>query len=338
MKTSSTYSSWQKVMVRHEPVTLTGLVRKCQLLWMQGRSVEALSIVDQLLHHFPDAADTYACQGATFHDLKRHADAEVAFALALAIDPLHEMTSLYLADLRIDQKRFQEAEQLIQNLLDAQMNSDMLQDCFARLRARQGRFDEALTHHNLAVTRAIESNWLFVDRPDTFLPQPSAYLGSGNQYWMLIHRGNTLLGLRRIAEAAADYQAAISLNAMLGAGYHGLAISYMKHDRLDAALELNQLAILRNSNEYLYWGLRGTVLLLQAKRADAEQALNKVFELEPDAAFADGTRSLLAMAVGEHEQALRLSESYLAEYRFRDQDHESSLERVHQLYLVGAYG
>ncbi len=164
------------------------------LLFRHGRHKEAIAALEEALRQKPDYAEAYLCLGQAQEGKGDAAAAERTYLQALRMYPNFPYAKQSLSSLLIDQKRPQEAEDVLREALAVGSPNPQQVAAFQHnlglALKMQGRFDEALELFDLA-QKAV----------------PQMPLVDYN-------RANTLQGLGRLENAIDSYRKAIAHNPL----------------------------------------------------------------------------------------------------------------------------
>lgn len=94
-------------------------------------------------------------------------------------------------------------------------------------------------------------------------------------------RGDAKLGLGKLDEAKASYEAALAATPNFPSAMIGLARHALAHKDLDGAVKLTEEAIAANPKHAASWMFKGDLMRAQGKPAEALAAYEEVLKIEP---------------------------------------------------------
>jgi len=116
-------------------------------------------------------------------------------------------------------------------------------------------------------------------------------------------RGDALIGLRKLDDAKAEFQAALKADPDNADALTGLAREAALNKDIAEATRLNEEALTKDANNVLALNLRAELLQTQNKPGEARQAYEAILKLQPDNQNAHIQKAFVEMSEGKLDAA-----------------------------------
>jgi tetratricopeptide (TPR) repeat protein len=258
------------------------------LLYRQDRFQEAIPALEEARRQKRDHAEAYLFLGHSYQALGNFAAAEQVYRAALGVYPNFPAAKASLGGVLCDQKRPQEAEQLLREAIATGAKNSL---------------QLATLHHNLALALKMQRRF------EEALPEFEAARSLAPELAQIYHNeANTMQALGRIEESIAGFRKAIELTP-LDASVHGdLNRLLYRQGRDDEFLTSIDNAAGRHSDSGPLTILKADLLFKAQRYDEALESYERAAMLEPQHVTPHDGQGMIHARMGNFQNAIRAHE------------------------------
>ncbi len=291
------FESWANEFLLRNPDTERFRIQYARLLIQIEKLELALAQLTAVIDHNPESVDALFIAAVVNMDLKEFTDAEKMFGRYIEISGNGDQARLYLAQILIDQERYDEATPLLRQIQTSALYLDA-QIVMSGVIAKQSNVDAGLSHlRNIDVRGEADSVRLILEqdlllRDYNMLERSLELLSGALMQWpdqpdLLYSRGLLAAQLDKIELIEKDMRTLIKLQPENAHAYNALGYTLADQtDRYDEALTLISKALEFLPDDAYILDSMGWVHYRIGDYEKALEYLERAMELKQDAEIA----------------------------------------------------
>ena len=266
-----------------------------------------------VLEHIPDSSEALYSSGLIYMDLEELDNAKEKLEHFLKLNPQHDQTRIYLAQIAMEQEQHAEAATYLRQVTSSQhyLNAQIL---LARALVEYKGIDAGIDHLQSIGARSVENKTRIILEQDAllrennYLDRSMKVLDDGLERFpdhpdLLYSRGLLAAQLEKIDILEADMRALIRIQPDNAHAYNALGYTLAdKTDRLEEAEELVAKANELLPNDAFILDSMGWIFFRKGEYEKALQFLRQAIELREDAEIAAHLGEVL-WVTGDKESA-----------------------------------
>ncbi len=294
---SDTFESWATNFLKSYPESERFRIQYARLLIQIDKLEQARTELNQVIAQNPESTDALYVAAIVNMDLKAFSDAEKLFASYIDLSANGDQARLYLAQMLIDQERYDEATPLLRQIQTRNLYLDA-QIAMSGIIAKQSNVEAGLSHlRNIDVRGEPDSIRMILEQ-DLLLRDYDQFdrslelLSTALEQWpdqpdLLYSRGLLAAQLDRIELIEQDMRALIKLQPENAHAYNALGYTLADQtDRYDEALALISKALEFQPDDAYILDSMGWVYYRIGDHAKALEYLERAMDLKQDAEIA----------------------------------------------------